>query len=486
MCGLVGVLSTELNTYQHPYGKFFKQALFADTLRGFDSTGIFVQDTGKMDQPEVYKKAMAAPDFLQLARANELLRDSRDWNIMIGHNRHATKGGVDHHTAHPFQIGNITLVHNGTIDNHRMLPNGHKFDVDSEAVADAINDIGIEEVVKRVSGAFTFIWHDKRNGSLNFIRNEERPLAFGKVKGRDTILMSSEAAMLRWLASRNSLALESIMEPKPGELFVWYPYKDAKGWADGPEVKTLEIRPKNFYQGGHGTVNNFDSRNAKGHTGKKSSTEKSSTNTGKTKKANSQVVQLSTAAESILKDLGLSPNEEVCLLNLEWEAYPGSKNKLVGRIIGEIEDIPDTHIAVLHGVDRRTWEKDVRGMLLYSKVLSAGYDAMKNPMVFVDNQSYSVLDPSELPELPVVNGEDDNLNDEDTKEENKALTVVTFRGFNGEKLSLREFEKATKGGCAYCTGDIKPEDHEKTGWTHDRQPICKECIKVHDLAGYLH
>lgn len=121
MCGLVGVLSTEINSFQHSYGKFFKQALFADTLRGFDSTGIFVMDTKTMQQPEVFKKAIAAPDFLQLARTNDLLRDTRDWNIMIGHNRHATKGSVDHHTAHPFQIGDITLVHNGTINNHRVL-----------------------------------------------------------------------------------------------------------------------------------------------------------------------------------------------------------------------------------------------------------------------------------------------------------------------------------------------------------------------------
>ena len=71
--------------------------------------------------------------------------------------------------------------------------------MDSETIADAINDIGIEEVVGKISGAFTFIWHDRRNGSLNFIRNDERPLAFlGKLRIKKTILMSSEANMLRY------------------------------------------------------------------------------------------------------------------------------------------------------------------------------------------------------------------------------------------------------------------------------------------------
>lgn len=484
MCGLVGVLSTEINSFQHSYGKFFKQALFADTLRGFDSTGIFVMDTDKMDQPEVYKKAIAAPDFLQLAHTNALLRDTRDWNIMIGHNRHATKGGIDHHTAHPFQVGDITLVHNGTIDNHRILPNGNKFDVDSEAIADAINDIGIEEVVRKISGAFTFIWHDRRNGSLNFIRNDERPLAFGKVKDKKTILMSSEANMLRWLALRNGLPLESIMEPKPGELFVWMPYKDSANWAEKPEVKALELRPKNFYQGGQGTYNHHGHNNHgyKGTTQKKSSTGRSSSSTGKAKETNSGT--LSKDAQDILNELSLDQGEEVCLTNLTWDPYPGSKNQLIGRVIGEIEDVADHHLAVIHGVDKHTWENHVKGMYAYSKVLSAGYDALKTPMVFLDNQDYSVLDPSELPNHSTINYDEDN--DEDSREVNKALTVITFRGFNGEKLSLREFERATKDGCAYCTGDIKSEDHEKTGWTHDRQPVCKECIKTHDLGEYLH
>lgn len=484
MCGLVGVLSTEINSYQHSYGKFFKQALFADTLRGFDSTGIFVMDTDKMDQPEVFKKAIAAPDFLQLARTNILLQDTKDWNIMIGHNRHATKGGIDHHTAHPFQVGDITLVHNGTIDNHRILPNGNKFDVDSEAIADAINDIGIEEVVKKISGAFTFIWHDKRNGSLNFVRNDERPLAFAKVKDKKTILMSSEANMLRWLALRNGLALEGIMEPKPGELFVWWPYKDVADWADKPEVKTLELRPKNFYQGGQGTPNYHGHNNHgnKGTTAKKPSTGGSSTSIGKARETNSGT--LSKDAQDILNDLALAQGEEVCLINLTWESYPGSKNQFTGRVIGEVEDVAEHHIAVIHGVDRRTWEDQVKGMYAYSRVQSAGYDALKTPMIFVDNQDYSVLDPSELPNHSTVNYDEDN--DEDNREENKALAVITFRGFNGEKLTLREFERATKEGCAYCTGDIKPEDHEKTGWTHERQPVCKECIKTHDLGEFLH
>ncbi len=485
MCGLVGVLSTEINSFQHSYGKFFKQALFADTLRGFDSTGIFVMDTKTMQQPEVFKKAIAAPDFLQLARTNDLLRDTRDWNIMIGHNRHATKGSVDHHTAHPFQIGDITLVHNGTINNHRVLPHGHKFDVDSEAICEAINDIGIEEVVKKIDGAFTFIWHDRRNGSLNFIRNDERPLAFGKVKDKDTILMSSEGNMLRWLALRNGLTLESIMEPKPGELFVWWPYKDVANWANKPEVKTLELRSKNTYPGGVGGVN-YHGHHQKGahNTGKKDVSAVNSGGISKQSATNSQEKTLSDDAQKILKELVLSPGEEVCLVNCTWEPYPGSKNKMTGRIIGEIEEVNDKHIAVLHGVDRSIWDNDVKGMLVYSTVLSAAFDAMKTPMVFVNNQDYSVLDPNDLPSYSTVDYDDDN--DEDSREENKALTVATFRGFNGEKLTLHGFTQATKDGCAYCTGDIKPEDHEKTGWTFDRQPVCKDCIRDHDLGEYLH
>lgn len=486
MCGLVGVLSTEINSYQNSYGKFFKQALFADTLRGFDSTGVFVMDTKKMNQPEVFKKAIAAPDFLQLAYTNKILSDAKDWNIMIGHNRHATKGGVDHHTAHPFQIGNITLVHNGTVDNHRTLPNGHKFDVDSEAITDAINDIGIEEVVKKISGAFTFIWHDRRNGSLNFIRNEERPLAFGKVKDKNTILMASESNMLRWLALRNGLGLESIMEPKPGELFVWHPYKDNDGWAEKPEVKKLELRPKNVYSGGSHNYGNNRNNGYNGNYGNRYNSQNTSTNksNGNTSTTKSKTMGLSQDAQKILEHLSLAPGEDICVVDLSWEAYPGSKNRTTGRIIGTIEDLNEDHVAVVHGVGVNDWETQIEGKYLYSTVQSAAYDVLKNPMIFLNNQDFAVLDPEDLPNYSTVDYDDDN--DESSAEENKALTVITFRGFNGEKLSLREFEVATKKGCAYCSGNIDPADHEKTGWTHDRQPVCKECIRDHDLGEYLH
>lgn len=497
MCGLVGVLSTELNTFQHSYGKFFKQALFADTLRGADSTGIFVMDTKKMVQPDLYKKALAAPDFLQLKKVEDLLKDSHDWNVMIGHNRAATKGGIHHHTAHPFQIGDITLVHNGTVHNHRMLPNGHKFDVDSEAICDAINDIGIEEVVKKIDGAFTFIWHDRRNGSMNFIRNEERPLAFGKVKDKNTILMASEAGMLRWLAIRNGLSLESIAEPKPGELFVFWPYKDNKDWTSKYDRKTLELRPKNVYQGYSGGVNygNGYSSNHTNHGGgkggKKSSTGNHTSSGGQSNSKKSTQVRTTSKhghPDAILSSLQVVKGEEVCLINTRWIAYPGSKNNF-GEVRGEIEDITESHIGIIHGVNQETWETELKGNYIYSEIQGATIDITKEVNVFLNNRDYCIVDPTEVPGNSCVKTTvdyTDEDNDESAEEENKALAVVMFRGFNGEQLSLREFERAVQDGCAYCQGNIDPKDHEKTGWTHQRQPVCKHCVKDHDLGEYLH
>jgi len=232
-------MTTEKGRYNSPNGKFFQQALFADTFRGVDSTGIALIDMKTMEEPEVYKKALAAPDFLQLGRSLELLDNNHTWNLMLGHNRAATKGGVHHHTSHPLQIGDITMVHNGTITNHRDLTDGKDFVVDSEAIANAIDLDGIEEVVKSINGAFTLVWHDATDNTVNIIRNKERPMYIGISKDANTVLFASEGGMLKWLAARNGIVLDKVFQPAVG---MHYKYTiGGKNWANTPLVAELPL-----------------------------------------------------------------------------------------------------------------------------------------------------------------------------------------------------------------------------------------------------
>lgn len=479
MCGIVGVMTTELNSStNNPVNRFFGQALFADTLRGDDSTGIFLLDQRQeMEKPEVFKRALAAPDFLQLKRTGNLLRESNDWRIMIGHNRAATKGAVANHTAHPFQVGNITMVHNGTVYNHRGLPKGNTFDVDSEAICHSIDEQGIEDTVSHLDGAFTLVYHDAVDDSMNFVRNDERPLAFGKVKGKNTVLLSSEANMLQWLAIRNGFSLESVVIPKAGELFKFWVHKDWKEWAVNPTVEKLKLRPKTVYNDNYGNGYNGGYSNnygKKGTPGTNMTTQPTGTgNTGGT----SNVTRFPKGETELLTKLGLEASEDYEITNLRYFPYPGNNGNpsLFGRVEGTIVGVFEDHSAVINGVPKSEW--DIIGDSNVLGTIDRIWKGLQDKEIKVSfrKDTYVIVD-----DLPVVDVPGDGDDDE-----GGPSTEETFLGPNKVLYTLQEWNRLTEKGCAVCTGNVFAEDHEKTGWTHDNQPVCKECVAANDWTNCL-
>lgn len=483
MCGIVGVLTTENSTTQHPYVRFFQQALFADTLRGNDSTGVFLMNTKKQEEPEVWKKALAAPDFLQLSRTRNLLRDYADFNIMVGHNRAATKGGVNHTTAHPFQKDHITMVHNGTIYNHRSLTQGHQYDVDSEAICHAISVDGIESVVKKLDGAFTLVYHNGDDNTVNMIRNKERPLAIAKVKGFDTVVFSSEAPMLQWIAMRCGFSLDKIIEPEPGELFTFTPHPDINKWIAKAESRKLDLMPKKpittygggyggyyengVYVGTSGTTTSKKGKGAKASSSSKTSETPSGTTTS--------TEQRRSTSNQLLLNIGLAPEDTVVLSDISWVPYIKAKGDR-GWVVGTVDDLErDKVVGALHNVTKEEYD-DMAGSYIYSGVQCAALDRETGrTVVYIDNQDFMVMeaDDDDTVGTTVSHGSED----ENTSQ------VYKVRG--GEYVTLSTYTELTKDGCDYCGLPIDPVDHEKTGWDEDMAPVCKHCVKSMDLGQYL-
>ena len=105
MCGIIGYTGSE------DVKGVLLDALELLEYRGYDSAGIAVADTG-LKQTKVYKCAGRVKDLRAICESEKLITECG-----IGHTRWATHGGVNDTNAHPHQVGKVTLVHNGIIEN---------------------------------------------------------------------------------------------------------------------------------------------------------------------------------------------------------------------------------------------------------------------------------------------------------------------------------------------------------------------------------
>lgn len=214
MCGNAGVAGK----VKFQEEKAFKNLLVLDSLRGEHSTGIAAINR----QLEVdIAKCVGDPYMLFDTKASESIFKQFN-HALIGHNRFATTGKVNRKNAHPFEFDNLVGTHNGTLSNKHAIPNHINFDVDSEALFNHISNVGLKEAMGLVKGAWALVWWDKKNNSMNFLRNKERTLFYCYSEDSKTIFWASEAWMLVVALSRNNI---KHTEVKPFEENHHYEFK---------------------------------------------------------------------------------------------------------------------------------------------------------------------------------------------------------------------------------------------------------------------
>jgi hypothetical protein len=215
MCGLVAILTKLNNGFTENDKENFSDMLYADAVRGMDSTGAFlVTNLGNV----VWGKARYNPVHLLITKEwdNMLDKAFKEGQFLVGHNRKATVGRVTDNTAHPFIEDNIILVHNGTLTNHKDIGNT---EVDSHAICKSIAKKGHIETIKTLQGAFALIWYDINQKSLFVCRNDKRPLSL--VETRNSYYLSSEVGLSKWIIERNNYSpkITKETEIKPGYLY---------------------------------------------------------------------------------------------------------------------------------------------------------------------------------------------------------------------------------------------------------------------------
>lgn len=252
MCGIVGIFNAS-QTSQNV--ELFEKLLYADVFRGFHSTGVFRLDeelTGTL----TFKKAVAAPAYL-CEKGWEGLKGVSSGTasslklspLYVGHNRHATVGEKTDENSHPFTVGKITMVHNGSVSK-TQLSNGSQFAVDSHAICDLLDKKGLEEALKEMDGAFALVWWNSEEKTLNFFRNDERPLRINRYTD-GTYVWASEGDMLDWIMTRKGTKNAVVKTlARSFELPVGMLYKlhfDGKTITDlGMEKKTLPTFTYNY------------------------------------------------------------------------------------------------------------------------------------------------------------------------------------------------------------------------------------------------
>lgn len=264
MCGILGLFGDDLNVQSNDKRSFIVEGLIVDQLRGSDGTGLAFIPRHKKDPTTVFKKAMKGSDFVELKGCNKLVNRMHESIGYIGHNRSWTRGNPVDENCHPFQFKHISLVHNGTVTNATTLVSGKDYkqmDVDSAHVSYAISLESAKDVLPRLDGGYSLVWWDHDERSLNFARNDARPMYFAFGSGKDqTMYYGSEAEMIVLLARRNGLKLQSeFLATTP---YVHYVFKDPK------DVRTFERRPfekrpygyvshpQSDYSNGYGTMKN--------------------------------------------------------------------------------------------------------------------------------------------------------------------------------------------------------------------------------------
>lgn len=200
MCGIIGYAG------QRKAVPLLLQALKRLEYRGYDSAGIAVFESGTL---QVFRRKGKIRDLEE-----ELAGKAFSASSGIGHTRWATHGVPSDHNAHPHCDchGKIALVHNGIIENYRilkekLLQEGHVFssDTDTEVIAHLLegNDPPVERLFRVVSlleGSFALcVLFAEEEGVLYGVRKSS-PLLLGVGEG-EYFLSSDIPAFLEYTPS---------------------------------------------------------------------------------------------------------------------------------------------------------------------------------------------------------------------------------------------------------------------------------------------
>ncbi len=227
MCGIIGYIGKKQPV------NFLLDGLKKLEYRGYDSSGIAIKENENI---QIIRSIGRIKDLENKTKNTKLLNG----NIGIAHTRWATHGEPTEENAHPHQVGNVTLVHNGIIENaeelrENLITDGVKFKskTDTEVACAVINKYyekdpiaAITKALKELKGSYAFGIIFKDSNKLYAVRKDS-PLIIG-IGEDENYIASDIAAIINYTNKYILLEDNEIVEITAQEI---------KTYKDGVEIK---------------------------------------------------------------------------------------------------------------------------------------------------------------------------------------------------------------------------------------------------------
>jgi hypothetical protein len=252
MCGIVAGLRGKTDSGISPEDQnhimriMTVELLLLTESRGADATGfaLLFEDGNLRGMKHGEKATKIVSDFDRKDKTNFMsLMDiwkayPKPANIVVGHCRKRTIGmATDNNNNHPFKIGDILGVHNGSVENHKKIEENlkelkYKDDraglVDSEMIFHLLSHVSkrdkglltldqAEWVVKRLQGKYAVAAVNVNNPYQLMIFRDGKPIEVGISRPTGLIFVASdkaflEAALFRYNRIRHIYGLDHLPE----------------------------------------------------------------------------------------------------------------------------------------------------------------------------------------------------------------------------------------------------------------------------------
>ena len=216
MCGIMGYTGKDFAAPKVLLG------LEVLEYRGYDSVGICTQTEGKTEIVKVKGRVNALKEILKAKGSNNSF-------CAMGHTRWATHGAPSDDNAHPHRVGDVSIVHNGIIENYRelkekLISEGFTFasETDTEIACALIDKYysrlknpfeAISMATSKLKGSYALaIMIEGIKGTIYAVRNSS-PLIIGR--GSDGYYLASDlTAIIPFTKEYYALTEGEIIELK--------------------------------------------------------------------------------------------------------------------------------------------------------------------------------------------------------------------------------------------------------------------------------